>query len=85
MFAHFGEDKVSTEDYKNGHNHYTVCDIKIENWYFILTFYFFNTSITRLVFLVSEESYSDSGGWENFNIELEIKKRNYMETLMVQK
>jgi hypothetical protein len=42
LLTHFAERKLEVNDFKNGHSNVNIRNLKIDEWYFILTFYFFN-------------------------------------------
>jgi hypothetical protein len=84
LIAHFGGDKLSLNDMKNGHSNYWIGDLKIGDLYFSLTFYFKQMNevkqLTRIYFVLSETPYEDStDSWDNFSKEKEDKKGAFME------
>jgi len=61
---------------------YSIGNLKIGEWYFILTFYFLNENIIKIGFVVQEEPYDGTNSWDNFDKKAEIKKGKYMEKWM---
>ncbi len=91
LLAHFEGQSVSVNDFNNGYCNYSVRNLKIGEWYFILTFCYFHEAIKKIEILVQTESYDtgvqsglsdDSSGWDNFDEKEEIKKGKYMEQWM---
>ena len=95
LIKHFGEDRLRITDYKNGHSNYNIYDLKIGDLYFILTFYFKEIiketvkikQLTRISFVLSETSYTNSGdSWDNFDEKKEKKKGQFIQNwLMLQR
>ncbi len=79
---HFGENKMQVSDMKNGHVNYRVDNLKISDFYFIITFYFFNTTITSISFVLKDKPYDASNNWDNFNEQEQIKEGKFMEQWM---
>ncbi|MCZ8286386.1 MAG: hypothetical protein O9353_13120, partial [Bacteroidia bacterium] len=82
LTAHFGEERVSVRDFKNGHSNCSIRNLKLGELYFILSFYFLNGRITRTEILVNTEPYDDNAGWDSFDKEREIKKGKFIEQWM---
>jgi hypothetical protein len=82
LLAHFGQQALSVNDFKNGYCNYSIPNLKIGEWYFMFTFYFLNDNLTKLGFLVQAEPYNDKDSWENFDQKVELKKGKYMEQWM---
>lgn len=80
--THFGELKMQVSDMKNGYINYRVDNLKIDAFYFIITFHFFNTTIKNISFVLQAEPYNDTASWDNFNEQEEIKKGKFMELWM---
>lgn len=79
LTTHFGEDKLALNDMKNGHSNYSAWNIQIGKLYFIFTFYFFNSVVTSVSFILQAKPYDPNASWDNFNQADEIKKGKFME------
>jgi hypothetical protein len=82
VLLHFAAINPVINDFKNGYLNITISRLKIEDWYFILTFCFFNENITKLSFILQSEPFQDmnnqADGWTDFNEEEEIIKGKFM-------
>lgn len=82
LIAHFAEQGLSVQDFKNGYSNYSIRNVKLGELYFIFTFYFLNGHITKTEFLVQAEPYDREASWDNFDKDAETAKGKFMERLM---
>lgn len=82
LVNHFGEERLSVRDFKNGHSQYMIYNLELDDLYFILTVYFLNEQITKVDFVVQDKPYDDNAGWDNFDAKEEKKKGAFMERWM---
>ncbi len=76
IVQHFGQENVRINDVKTGWKHYSVCNVKLNDTYFIITFYFDNDILKMLVFIVSDKPIV-AGSWDDWNEDEELKNRDY--------
>ncbi len=74
LINYFGENKMRLSDMKNGHINYRIDNLKICDYYFIITFYFFNTTIMSISFILKDKPYDGNNSWDNFNEQEQIKE-----------
>lgn len=82
LVRHFGKEQLLVTDFKNGHRHYSIRNVKLGDVYAILTVYFLNEQITKLEFILQAAPYADDAGWDSFDREKEIQKGKFMEQWM---
>jgi hypothetical protein len=70
----FGQENVCIRDVKTGWKHYSVRNIKINDNYFFITFYFDNDVLKMIDFIVSD-SFIAQGSWDDWNEDIELQKR----------
>ena len=73
---YFGQENVSINDVKKGWKHYSVRNIKINDTYFIITFYFDNDILKMLDFIVSDKLIV-GGSWDDWSEKKELQNRDY--------
>lgn len=64
IIDYLGQENVSIRDVNTGWKHYSVRNIKINETYFIITFYFDNDVIKMLDFIVSDK-FIIAGSWND--------------------
>ena len=76
IIQYFGQENVSINDVKTGWKHYSVRNVKINDTYFIITFYFDNDILKMLDFIVSDKLIV-AGSWDDWSEKKELKNRDY--------
>jgi hypothetical protein len=72
----FGQENVDIRDVKTGWKHYSVRNIKINDNYFLITFYFDNDVLKMLDFIVNDR-FIVQGSWDDWNENIELQKRDF--------
>ena len=76
IVQYFGQENVSINDIKTGWKHCSVRNIKINDTYFIITFYFDNDILKKLDFIISDKLIVD-GSWDDWSEKKELQNRDY--------
>jgi hypothetical protein len=76
---YFGQENVSINDVKTGWKHYSVRNIKINDTYFIITFYFDDDILKMLDFIVSDKLMV-AGSWDDWSEKKELQNRDYYDS-----
>jgi len=76
IIQYFGQENVSINDVKTGWKHYSVRNVKINDTYFIITFYFDNDILKMLDFIVSDKLIV-AGSWDDWSEKKELQNRDY--------
>lgn len=76
IIQYFGQENVSINDVKTGWKHYSVRNVKINDTYFIITFYFDNDILKMLYFIVSDKLIV-AGSWDDWSEKKELQNRDY--------
>lgn len=66
--TYFGLDRLKVELAHKTYQNATLYDLKIQNWYFTMAFYFDAGSLTHISFYPRNEEVNNSS-WDNFNPE----------------
>ncbi|MEO7045619.1 MAG: hypothetical protein ABI091_09965 [Ferruginibacter sp.] len=72
----FGEENVDTREAGKGWKNYSVRNVKINQTYFIITFYFDNAILKMLDFIVNDKIII-TGSWDDWSENEELQKRDY--------
>ncbi|MEO6039463.1 MAG: hypothetical protein ABIQ93_13705 [Saprospiraceae bacterium] len=75
IVQYFGLKNLDIRDVNTGWNHYSVRNIKINDIYFIITFYFDNDILKMIDFIVSDKFIVAS--WDDWTEKKESQNRDY--------
>ncbi len=76
LFYYFRNNNLSVRDIQNGWKHYAVHNAKLNENYFIFTFYFENDILKMVDFIVSD-SFIDTSSWSDWSEKKELEKKNF--------
>ncbi len=76
VISYFGQDNIIIRDTNTGWKHYSVRNAKMNDTYFIFTFYFDNAILKMLDFIVSDQVII-AGSWDDWSERKELEKRDY--------
>jgi hypothetical protein len=76
IIQYFGQKNVSINNVKTGWKHYSVRNVKINDTYFIITFYFDNDILKMLDFIVSDKPIV-AGSWDDWSEKKGLQNRDY--------
>ena len=76
IIDYFGLKNVSIRDVNTGWKHYSVRNTKINDTYFIITFYFDNNILKMLDFIVSDKLIV-AASWDDWSEKKELQCRDY--------
>ncbi|RZK54007.1 MAG: hypothetical protein EOO87_11550 [Pedobacter sp.] len=76
--ARFGLKRLEMDTIYKTYQNATLYDLKILDWYFVMTFYYDGDKLTHISFYPRNEEINNSS-WDNFNPE---EDRNYLTTWM---
>ena len=76
VISYFGQDNVVFRDMNTGWKHYVVRNAKVNDTYFIFTFYFHNDILKMLDFIVSDK-FIVAGSWADWSEKKELQNLDY--------
>jgi hypothetical protein len=80
--THFGHVQMQVSDMKNGYINYRIHNLKIDGYYFIITFHFLNSAIIQISFVLRDKPYDGNAGWDDFNEQEQVKEGEFMKQWM---